>query len=51
MQEIWGKPVSEYKYYWVDINENTRGYADTKEMCEIQAREQGCVSYEILPIV
>ncbi len=51
MQEIWGKPVSEYKYYWVDINENPRGYADTKEMCEIQAREQGCVSYEILPIV
>ena len=51
MQEIWGKPVSEYKYYWVDINENPRGYADTKEMCEIQAREQGCVFYEILPIV
>lgn len=51
MQEIWGKPVSEYKYYWVDINENPRGYADTKEMCETQAREQGCVFYEILPIV
>lgn len=51
MNEILGKPISEFKYFWVDINENTRGYADTKEECFRQAMEQHCDDYEILPLV
>lgn len=51
MTEILGKPLNEFKYYWIDINENPRGYADTKEECFRQAREQNCDDYEILPLV
>lgn len=51
MAEIWGKPISEYKYYWVDSCENPRGYADTKQECDKQARTQQCIPYEILSMV
>ena len=51
MAEIWEKPIREYKYYWVDSNENPRGYADSKEECDEQARTQSCISYEILSMV
>ena len=51
MEEIWGKRIREYKFYWVDDFENPRGYADTKEECDMQAKMQGCISYEILSMV
>lgn len=51
MSGIWGKAPNKYKYYWVDMDENPRGYADTKEECERQAKEQECTSYEVLPLI
>lgn len=51
LAEIYGKSPEEYKYYWVDMEENPRGYADTEEECMEQARRQKCEKYQILPRV
>lgn len=40
LTEIYGKSPDEFKYYWVDMMENPRGYADTEEECREQAYRQ-----------
>lgn len=49
MSEIYGKPPEEFAFYWVDMEENPRGYADSEEECRNQARNQKCEKYKILP--
>lgn len=42
------KNKSKYKYFWVDENDNIRGYGETKKDCEIEAKIQQCKEYKIL---
>ena len=49
MSEIYGKSPEEFDFYWVDMEENLRGYADSEEECRNQARNQRCEKYKILP--
>lgn len=48
MREILGKSPEEFDFYWVDMEENPRGYADSEEECRNQARNQGCTYYKVL---
>lgn len=50
MREILGAEVSSYTFYWVDEMENPRGYANSEYECKIQANEQQCLEYTILPM-
>lgn len=50
MREILGAEVSSYAFYWVDEMENPRGYANSEYECKIQAEEQQCLEYTILPM-
>lgn len=47
MSEIYGKSPEEFDFYWVDMDENPRGYADSEEECRKQARNQRCDKYKI----
>lgn len=47
--EIYGKSPEEFDFYWVDMEENPRGYADSEEECKNQAKNQKCEKYRILP--
>lgn len=49
LSEIYGKSPEEFTFYWVDMEENPRGYADSEEECRNQARNQKCEKYKILP--
>lgn len=49
LSEIYGKSPEEFEFYWVDMEENPRGYADSEEECRIQAGNQRCEEYKILP--
>lgn len=51
MREILGKSPEEFDFYWVDMEEKVRGYADSEEECRNQARNQGCPKFKILPRV
>ncbi|MCM1187495.1 MAG: helix-turn-helix domain-containing protein [Lachnoclostridium sp.] len=51
LSEIYGKSPEEFDFYWVDMEENPRGYADSEEECGNQARNQKCEKYKILPRV
>lgn len=51
MREVLGKPEEEFNYYWIDEEENTRGYAMTEEECKEQAADQECENFEIIPII
>lgn len=51
MSEIYGKSPEEFGFYWVDMEENPRGYADSEEECRNQARNQKCKEFKILPQV
>lgn len=51
MCEILGKSPEEFDFYWVDMEENLRGYADSEEECRDQARNQRCKEFKILPQV
>lgn len=42
MSEIYGAELSSFSYYWVDEEENIRGYANSEEECRNQAEEQEC---------
>ena len=48
MSEILGADVDSFAYYWVDDEENIRGYARTEEECAAQAKEQECEGYKII---
>lgn len=48
MSEIYGKSPEEFDFYWVDMEENPRGYADSEEECRKQARKQKCEQYKIM---
>lgn len=47
--EIYGKLPEQFDFYWVDMEENLRGYADSEEECRNQARNQKCEKYKIFP--
>lgn len=49
LSEIYGKSPEEFNFYWVDMDENPRGYADSEEECRNQAKNQKCEKYRILP--
>lgn len=51
LSEIYGKSPEEFDFYWVDMEENPRGYADSEEECRTQARNQRCKEFKILPQV
>ena len=38
-------------FYWIDDEENIRGYGVTELDCVEQAKAQECEEYEILPLV
>lgn len=48
--KIYGHELSEFKYYWIDEEHNTRGYGFTKEECVEQAKQQECLQYEIVEL-
>lgn len=48
MKELYDREISRFQYYWVDKEENTRGFGDSREECERQAKAQGCKDYSIL---
>lgn len=51
MSEIYGAEISSFSYYWVDEQENIRGYACSEKGCKIQAEEQGCDKYVVLTMI
>lgn len=50
MTEIYGAEINSLAYYWIDDEENVRGYANTEEECRVQAEFQKCVDYRIISL-
>lgn len=46
-KEIFGARTDEFSYYWMDSDDNVRGYAFHEEECAMQAKLQGCEKYTI----
>lgn len=51
MSEIYGAELNSFSYYWIDEEENVRGYACSEEACKIQAKEQRCDTCIVLSII
>ena len=47
-KEIFGDYIENFSYYWVDENENTRGYGKTEEDCNKEASIENCNKYQII---